>query len=369
MGLTKGMAHNYKDYEPLRGLSSKAERLEFREVFSFLDTVGEVTRSSGATKFKHFELKTSLDDSPFVPIIDGDLLAYAAGFASNRMLYGIADTSGKVIAVPGAIVNKAAAKDAVADMDKKEEESGSHIRYKVISQAQEEPVSYAVYTMKKVLENIAGTLRSSEFREIIILTGDTENFRKKINPNYKISRKDSRKPAHLDDLKKYLKDRRRCVESAGCEADDYAGPAGVSCRLDGDIPVYVTKDKDWKQLWGWHYNWHSRTLEFVSIVEAMNFLFSQIIQGDAVDDIKGIPKYGPKRADKALKPVMDKAHTLNTPDLWRALYSTASELYETEGLGYSGFKDTASLVYLWRKLPDQFPLIHQLPVDITPSLW
>ena len=83
----------------------------------------------------------------------------------------------------------------------------------------------------------------------------------------------------------------------GLEADDlvavHSKPSGtIICSPDKDVLYQVA---------GTHFNF--RTNEFVktSKLEANRFLWKQTLMGDATDGIVGIPKQGPKTADKLLK--------------------------------------------------------------------
>ena len=76
----------------------------------------------------------------------------------------------------------------------------------------------------------------------------------------------------------------------------YAGETTHSA----DPEIIVTIDKDLRCVHGAHYNpWKK---EFIKVTEAdaMMIYYQQLLMGDPVDNIKGIPKTGPKTSEKLL---------------------------------------------------------------------
>lgn len=125
------------------------------------------------------------------------------------------------------------------------------------------------------------------------LSGST-NFRKKY-PWYKANRKDAPKPRHIQALRKHLIDTYEAVVSVDEEADDLMGKA----QKDHTTCI-TTTDKDLDQIPGWHYNWRKNRLYWVSRNQGLMFFYHQMITGDTADNVKGIPKKGPKSAENVL---------------------------------------------------------------------
>lgn len=136
------------------------------------------------------------------------------------------------------------------------------------------------------------------------------NFRHetaKVKP-YKGTRKQE-KPYHFHNLRAYMLSEYDCVVSNGIEADDL-----ICIDLQYGIDVVAcTRDKDLRMVTGWHYGWACGKqpafgpervdyLGYIKLREGktkkldgvgIKFFFAQVIMGDAVDNIPGLPKKGP----------------------------------------------------------------------------
>jgi 5'-3' exonuclease len=51
---------------------------------------------------------------------------------------------------------------------------------------------------------------------------------------------------------------------------------------------------------GWHFDWNKQKLYNVSLPEADKFFYTQLLTGDAVDNIEGCPQIGAKKAEQIL---------------------------------------------------------------------
>jgi len=76
--------------------------------------------------------------------------------------------------------------------------------------------------------------------------------------------------------------------------------------------VIVTIDKDLDMIPGYHYNPVKQKLYYVKKPDADRKFFTQVITGDTVDDVPGLPGYGPVAARKLLKPEMGWNEMLDT---------------------------------------------------------
>ena len=154
------------------------------------------------------------------------------------------------------------------------------------------------------------------------------NFRIDYVDDYKATRKDSRPPAGLKELWAHIFS---ITEIGGI-------PVTVrvcdGCEAD-DVVVYLKKQEPEKYLLsaldkdvlyqsaGRHYNYGKKEFEIVKPLEAVRYLYFQMIAGDPSDGYKGVPRVGKIGADKALK-------GLNTPkEMWDATLA----LYKQKGLG------------------------------------
>lgn len=188
---------------------------------------------------------------------------------------------------------------------------------------------------KKTVDNhISGILYNCSTNFYIGILDGKGNFRKTVATHkvYKGHRKNERPPFY-EDIKKYLIDKYKFEVYNGAEADD------VLCMLQNTLTVpsaivpkgngtfqtitsvkplsYIASiDKDIPQKNGWHYNLKSHikfevTDDTSYILLSANrkkiigcgykFLFAQMLMGDNVDNIPGLPKCGPVKTFAVLK--------------------------------------------------------------------
>jgi 5'-3' exonuclease len=150
----------------------------------------------------------------------------------------------------------------------------------------------------EMLDGILQDTGSDGFR--IFLSGsEADNFRYKIYPRYKESRKGKPKPKWLEWLKEHLIVQWGARIANGMEADDALGinqrPLGL-----GKSPetIICSIDKDLMQIPGHHYNFVKKELSYVTEFEGLRSFYKQILTGDSGDDIPGIYGIGPSKAAK-----------------------------------------------------------------------
>ena len=131
------------------------------------------------------------------------------------------------------------------------------------------------------------------------------NFRIDIatKKGYKGQRKQE-KPFHFHNIAAYLLSHYEVKLAIGMESDD------MMAIDQKDDTIICSRDKDLKQVPGWHYSWPcGKQKEFgpVKIDElgylelnkskltggGLMFFYSQVLMGDPVDNIPGLPGYGP----------------------------------------------------------------------------
>lgn len=135
----------------------------------------------------------------------------------------------------------------------------------------------------------------------LILSGK-ESFRKEIDPEYKANRKNKPKPKHFELIRQHMIDKHAAtVSKNGYEGDDVLG---FLQRTGSDYPsdtVIVSIDKDLRMIPGYHYHMDDRTLTYVLPYEGMRAFYTQMLTGDATDNVSGIEGVGPVNAKKLLK--------------------------------------------------------------------
>lgn len=136
----------------------------------------------------------------------------------------------------------------------------------------------------------------------IVFSDPKDTFRKRLaRSTYKADRINNRKPLAYWDLKDRLVDLYDTVEWPDIEADDLMGI--ISTRDPGEHIIW-SLDKDLKQIPGAHLI--DDEVVDISLEEADEFFWFQVLAGDVVDGYKGCPGMGTARATKALQQGLGK---------------------------------------------------------------
>ena len=141
-----------------------------------------------------------------------------------------------------------------------------------------------------------GILESCEAEEYIAVLTGKNNFRKKVNPEYKANRKDKVPPVYLPNCREYLVENYNATITDGVEADDMLG------WLQTKDTVICSIDKDLKQIAGQHFNFVKLEFDTVSPADGNKFFWKQMLIGDKSDNIFGIDGIGPVKAAKLIDP-------------------------------------------------------------------
>lgn len=211
----------------------------------------------------------------------------------------------------------------------------------------------------------------------LYLTGKG-NFRYDIAKRQPYKDRPSAKPFHFHNLTAYMKARYHVIESSGMEADDLMAihQTGNRSLIEGN-PLYrgpetiiCTRDKDLRQVPGWHYGWElgfqpSFGPELVTEIGYINlskdrksikgtgmlFFYSQLLTGDRVDSIPGLQGMGPVGAFNILDGCTD------TKDALKRVYGAYRRVY-----GLSAYKEMLEQGrLLW--------MTRELWADGSPKLW
>lgn len=231
--------------------------------------------------------------------IDGDVVVYAAGFAAQKTWYIVDDKS---------FDKKATAKEYCEKYSIDAEE--------IISTVEAEPLEFCLSTVKRMLKHIIEGAAATTYD--VVLTGE-DNFRNDIATiqPYKGNRV-SAKPRWYAEIVEYLKDVHGAIVTKGEEADDY-----LSYRCYQHGHTIATIDKDLNNTPGWHYNWNSKELYYVTEEEATRHFYTQLLTGDSTDNIPGLYRVTGVRAWKEMK---DDIAILRTPEsCYEYVYSVWKE--------------------------------------------
>jgi 5'-3' exonuclease len=296
--------------------------------------------------------KNSTNDR--LALIDGDVVVYRAGFASQKNIHTIIDDDGES---HGEFSSKVEANDFCQLL------AFSGIVIPRIS-TEVVPVGHDDVDMivDIMLKNIINGSKSHSHQ--IFISGDN-NFRRDIATikPYKENRSNSKKPVHYEYIREYLIENYPTIISDGAEADDYLSfnqypeflKAKKSKRKRDCNTIICTIDKDLRTVPGYHYNITSQKIDWVTPTQANRFFAKQMLMGDNVDNIPGISylsggskKIGPKTADK----ILDGKRSIKN------LYEAVSTVYkEYAGDNWeSSLQEIGSLLWMQRKVKQDFYL-------------
>lgn len=172
------------------------------------------------------------------------------------------------------------------------------------------------------------------------------NFRSELYPDYKKTASREKSRAERGELSRsaldYIYSLPGVLEApTGLEADDCL--AIEASRLDPEERIIITVDKDLLQIPGRHYNPHYMVRRHFTVTreEALRNLNIQLLRGDPVDRIQGLPRIGPVKAEALLNANPDpRIH-------YRAFYGSEWEEH---------FVLQGQLLYLLRHWNDKFSI-------------
>lgn len=165
-----------------------------------------------------------------------------------------------------------------------------------------EPLSHALHNLDNMIRKVGREFKDGlEF----YLTGK-DNFRKKINPDYKANRSPFSKPYFFDEIREHLVKKYGAIIVDGMEADD---AIGLRATDGSGNTCIVTIDKDLDQIEGPHYNFDKEIHYNVSAIEGLRSFYRQMLTGDRVDNVPGIDGVGPVTAAKLIN-ALNKEHSM-----------------------------------------------------------
>lgn len=214
------------------------------------------------------------------------------------------------------------------------------------------PFDYVAELLDNRIAEICGCVMATQ-PPIIYLTGKG-NFREAIAKRkpYKGTRKEEGKPWHYANIWAYLQVKWNAIIVEGMEADDAMCIEQVKNLdiLSGSQyyhpeTIICTRDKDLRQCPGWHFGWElGNQPQFgptfvpgygnISLSDdnkklrgvGEKFFYAQLIMGDPVDNIPGLPKHGPKAAFDIVGNTQTRGEGLKAVlEAYRAIYGDSAE--------------------------------------------
>lgn len=270
-------------------------------------------------------------------LIDGDIIVYRCAFAAEKTKY------------LNQLFNPHSTHAEYKEFDTKKEATDYATRVGATnylwSRKDVQPVENALEITRVTLAGLRGTFDASEFQ--IFLTGEI-NFRETVavTRKYKGNREQSAKPIYYQEVRNLLVQDFGAEVVEGYEADDSIAHEATSLRNQSLPYCIVTTDKDFDQIPGEHYNWVTKEQYNVPPKDAKAFFFKQWLSGDTVDNIPGIPGWGPAKASKWLEACK------SPDDMVRACVDAYKENFP------DNYKDMAveqaRLVYIRKKLDEDW---------------
>jgi hypothetical protein len=166
--------------------------------------------------------------------------------------------------------------------------------YAIGAAAKSEPLNYALATVKSAIAKIKD---QCDAEEVQCYVGGKDNFREEVavSHEYKGTRS-SDKPAHHPDIVEYLVMVQGAIVCDGMETDDVVSielwKDYLACNGDRDVTTLILSsgDKDLNNTPGWHHNPRTKEVRWITEHQAARHFIYQMLMGDGVDNIKGIPK-------------------------------------------------------------------------------
>lgn len=175
---------------------------------------------------------------------------------------------------------------------------GDILVYRIGFASQDVNEKLAIARMAEFVEELVMRPEVGDYQGF--LTG-SNNYRMEIAKTapYKGNRT-AEKPIHYNLMREYLNKAWGFTIVENQEADDAIGIAAYAFE-DLDNYLIMSVDKDLDMIRGWHYNFIKNKKYYVDEFDAIYNFYKQILTGDRVDNIVGLKGIGPKKAEKILQ--------------------------------------------------------------------
>ena len=148
--------------------------------------------------------------------------------------------------------------------------------------------------VNRVFDNLSDNLGCND---ILPVFSPRDNFRFALFPDYKANRRDKRKPLGLRWLVQWIQSKYNGITAENMEADDLIG---ILCTREPSKTVAVSGDKDFGTLPIAWYNPLKDEKKVTTEQEAADFHLVQTLAGDAADGYMGVRGIGNVTARKIL---------------------------------------------------------------------
>lgn len=283
-------------------------------------------------------------------LLDGDILRYELGFGAQ-----IRNEQGEVVILPFEQCID------LLDMKIAEIKEVVDCKNEIKVYLTEDRHTVDRLNSRRARKNLDPIAYQPNFREMVA-----------VSKPYKGNRL-AEKPYHYHNITEYLLSEFNCEVARGYEADDLL--CVDQTMAEPETTIIVSRDKDLKQCPGWHYSWScgralARGPELIDelgyleltkdkiIGGGLKFFYAQLLMGDPVDNIPGVPKFGKAKAFKLLNDCENEEQLfLATSDVYKK-YCEEQQIYWKVY-----YREQANLLWMIRELDALgLPILHQ-PYD------
>lgn len=218
-------------------------------------------------------------------LIDGDIYKYRCAASAEKTKYCVTWDS----------TVQLDAEFKLYDSYKEAKEDSELSPGTIWSRKEVQPLEFALQACKTAINTLLVRLEPSS---VSIFLSPERTFRHDIARTrpYKGNRSQP-KPKYLKEVEEYLIHEYGAKVGNNTEADD---EIGIALSQGGGDTVAVSIDKDLLQIPGWHYNWVNDRIQWITPKEGDIRFYTQMLTGDATDNIPGLPGTGSAGARKIL---------------------------------------------------------------------
>ena len=222
-------------------------------------------------------------------LIDGDVIVYWAANHAQTNCYDVINSKGEVLSTQD---SKRHAQGTMEDLQAFSDEEMEVVSGEVILK----PWRVCEEFIDGFLNKIMKESKADSFE--VHLSG-VDNFRKEIavTKPYKGNRTGVR-PFYYQQVREYLLDKHDALLSINEEADD---TLAIAQMVSPDDTVICTVDKDLWMVPGAKYDFKREENSYVTEYDGMRSMQFQMLMGDRVDNIQGVPRIGKVKANKLLE--------------------------------------------------------------------
>lgn len=218
-----------------------------------------------------------------------------------------------------------------------------------------DPLPLVHWKIRNEIEKLFIGFASDNIRVFLTTNDGTFRHRLAVSKPYKGQRTAPR-PYYYHAVRDYLLSEYGAELSDDEEADDLVAIAQQDGYMEDKRTVIVSPDKDLRNMYGWHFNPRKQELAFVTPMEAAGNFYWQMLLGDKVDNIPGLPGIGPKKAERLWA---------DTDDDW--FEDVVVRAYVAKGLDEEYFLEQARLLHMRRRVRETWDFNYDWFFGFDPS--